>query len=158
MTTFARTFIAGAVAALSATAVVSAQDCSAAPEFVGVSAPNSDVRASNTRIGRGDWRVAEHFAREALDSRTSSRNKAAAAVNLCAALAGQGSDEAAAACDDAVTRNEEGWQAFNNRGAAFWLAGDTAAASADFARAAELAAGEASDALTANTALTSCAS
>jgi len=158
MTKFARTLLAGAALALTAAAVANAQECPAAPAFVGASAANSDVRASNTRINRGDWRVAEHFAREALESRTSSRNKAAAAVNLCAALANQGSADAAAACDDAVARNEDGWEAYNNRGAARWLTGDTAAAAADFTRAAELAAGESDDALATNAALASCAS
>lgn len=158
MTKFARTLFAGAALALTASVATLAQECPTAPAFVGVSAANSDVRASNTRINRGDWRVAEHFAREALESRTAARNKAAAAVNLCAALANQGSEDAAAACDDAVARNAEGWQAYNNRGAAFWLAGDTAAASADFARAAELAGEESDDALTTNAALARCSS
>ncbi len=153
MTTLFRTLVAGAALTLTAGSAALAQDCPAEPSFVGVSAPNSDVRASATRVNRGDWRVAEHFAREALDSRTSARNKAAAAVNLCAALANQGSADTAAACDDAVTRNEEGWQAYNNRGAAFFLAGDLSAATADFARAAELGGDVAG-----NSALASCSS
>jgi tetratricopeptide (TPR) repeat protein len=157
MTMFTRACFAAAALALSASAAATAQECPAEPIFVGATAANADVRASNTRISRGDWRVAEHFAREALESRTSSRNKAAAAVNLCAALANQGSDDAAAACDDAVARNEAGWEAYNNRGAAAWLAGDIAAATADFSRAAELADGESDDALTNNAALASCA-
>ena len=149
------TLLAGAALVFSAAGAVSAQDCPAAPTFVGVTAPNSDVRASQSRIEQADWAVAEHFATEALESGTSSRNKAAAQINLCAALANQSDPEAGEACDLAVAMNDERWEAFTNRGAAAWLAGETAAASEDFARAAELGAGE--DAVTANSALASCA-
>ena len=157
MTAFARILLAGAALAL-APAAAQAQDCSAAPRFVAVNAGNADVRASRTRINRGDWRVAEHFAREALDSRTSASNKAAAAINLCAALANQGSASTAAACDDAVARGGDRWQAYTNRGAALWLAGDTAAAAADFTTAAGMDGAAGEDAVTANSALASCAS
>ncbi|MGJ3230651.1 MAG: hypothetical protein ACFE0P_02515 [Oceanicaulis sp.] len=145
---------AGAALVLAA-AGAQAQDCPAAPVFVGVTAANSDVRASQSRVERGDWAVAQHFATEALESGTSSRNKAAAQINLCAALANQAAEGAADACDTAVAMNEERWEAYTNRGAAFWLAGDREAAAADFARAAELGAGEAEVAT--NTALASCA-
>lgn len=157
MTAIARILLAGAALAIAPAAAL-AQDCPSAPSFVGVTAPNSDVRASNTRINREDWRVAEHFAREALESRTSSRNKTAAAINLCAALANQGSADAAAACDDAVARGEDRWEAYTNRGAALWLAGETEAAAADFATAAGLAGAEGGDAVAGNSALARCAS
>lgn len=146
--------LAGAVLTLAA-AGAQAQDCPAAPVFVGVTAPNSDVRASQSRIERGDWAVAQHFASEALDSGTSSRNKSAAQINLCAALANQSAAGATEACGLAVAMNDGRWEAHTNRGAAFWLAGDTEAASADFASAAELAAGEA--AVASNSALAACA-
>jgi len=145
---------AGAALVLAA-AGAQAQECPAAPAFVGVTAPNSDVRASESRIERGDWSVAEHFASEALESGTSSRNKAAAQINLCAALANQASDTAGEACDLAVAMNDERWEAYTNRGAALWLAGDAGGAAADFARAAELGAGE--EAVATNTALAACA-
>jgi hypothetical protein len=157
MTAIARILLAGAALSFAPAAAL-AQDCPTVPTFVGVTAPNSDVRASNTRINREDWRVAEHFAREALESRTSARNKTAAAINLCAALANQGSADAADACDDAVTRGGERWEAYTNRGAALWLAGDTDAAAADFAAAAEMAGDEDAEAIINNSALASCAS
>lgn len=155
MAALIRTAFAGA-ALIFAAGAASAQDCPAEPAFVAVTGSNSDVRAAASRVERGDWAVAQHFASEAIDSGTSSRNKAAAYINLCAALANQRDAGTSEACDEAVTRNPDSWEAFTNRGAAFWLAGDTQAASADFARAAELAAGEA--AASANTALLSCAS
>ena len=148
--------LAGAALSLTAAgAQAQTQDCPSAPVFVGVTAANSDVRASESRIERGDWAVAEHFATEALESGTSSRNKAAAQINLCAALANQASADAAEACDLAVAMNEDRWEAYINRGAALWLAGESAAASTDFTRAAELGAGE--DAVQTNTALAACA-
>ena len=155
MTAIARILLAGAVLAFAPAAIAVAQECPAAPSFVGVTGPNSDVRASSSRIEGGDWRVAEHFAREALESRTSSRNKTAAAINLCAALANQGAAGAAEACDDAVTRGEDRWEAYTNRGAALWLAGDIQGASADFAAAAEMAGAE--EAVASNSALAACA-
>ena len=138
--------LAGAALALTAGAA-QAQDCP--------TAPNSDVRASESRIERGDWSVAEHFATEALESGTSSRNKAAAQINLCAALANQSDANTAEACDMAVTMNDARWEAYTNRGAARWLDGNAAGAAEDFARAAELGAGEA--AVETNTALAACA-
>ncbi|MFW5660593.1 MAG: hypothetical protein ACOC05_04325 [Oceanicaulis sp.] len=145
-----------ATAALALTATAAqAQDCPSEPVFVGVTAPNSDGRASQSRIERGDWMVARHFATEALESGTSSRNKGAAQINLCAALANLSEADAAEACDLAVAMNEDRWEAYTNRGAALWLAGDAAAASEDFARAAELGAGE--DQIAVNSALAACA-
>lgn len=156
MSVFTRFVFAGAALALTSAGGALAQECPTEPAFVGVSGPNADVRASASRIERGDWDVAEHFAREALESGASRRNKNAAAINLCAALANQGDAGAVDACAEAIERNPESWEAFTNRGAAFWVAGDTASASADFARAAELGAGE--DEVTANQALAACAS
>jgi Flp pilus assembly protein TadD len=155
MAALIRTAFAGAALALAAGAA-SAQECPAEPAFVGVTGSNSDVRASASYVERADWGVAQHFATEAIDSGTSSRNKAAAYINLCAALANQRDAGTSDACEAAVTRNPESWEAFTNRGAAFWLAGDQEAASAEFARAAELAADEA--AVQTNSALISCAS
>lgn len=155
MTKMIRIAFAGAALVLAAAASASAQDCPTAPVFAGVSGPNADVRASADRIERGDWSIAAHFAREALDSGTSSRNKAAAAINLCAALANEADSGTADACADAISRNPEAWEAYTNRGGAFWLAGDLAAARADFARAAELGAAEA--AVISNAALAACA-
>ena len=154
MNAFLRTVFATAALSLIGGAA-SAQDCPTEPVFVGVSSSNADVRASASRVGRGEWSVAEHFATEAINSGTSARNKAAAYVNLCAALAGQRSAGAAEACSEAVTRRER-WEAVNNRGAAFWLAGDLQAATADFARAAELAPSE--EAVVSNNALLACSS
>ena len=155
MAAIIRTLVASAALTLAAGAAT-AQECPAAPAFVSVTGPNSDVRASASRVERAEWDVAVHFATEAIESGTSSRNKAAAYINLCAALANQRSDVAAEACDAAVTRNPDSWEAVTNRGGAFWLAGDQAAASADFTRASALAGGEA--AVVANAALLSCAS
>jgi len=150
-----RTLFAGAALSLSLMGAASAQDCPSAPAFASASGPNADVRQSARRVNQGDWATAAHFAREALGSGASSRNKNAAAINLCAALANTGDEGAAGACADAVERNPERWEAFTNRGGAFWLAGDQVSARADFARAAELGADE--DEVAANSVLARCA-
>ena len=154
MSAFVRSLFAGAALTLAAGAAA-AQDCPTEPSFVGVTGANSDVRASASRVDRGEWDIAEHFAREAIESGTSSRNKAAAYINLCAALANQRSPETQEACSQAMTRNAGSWQAYTNRGAALWLSGDTEAAAEDFQRAVELGGGE--PAVTANAALAACA-
>ena len=138
MASIARVLIAGAALAMVGTAA-QAQECPSEPVFVAVSGPNSDVRASVRRLAQSEWVDAAYFAREALDSGTSRRNKAAAAANLCFALAKQGDEGTAEACDDAVTRaGDTRWEAYNNRGAAHWLSGNLAAAQADFAQAVAL--------------------
>ena len=154
MSTALRTVFAGAALVLAGFGGAQAQECPTEPMFVGVSGPNSDVRQSARRVDQGDWRNAAHFASEALESGTSNRNKNAAAINLCAALANEGDAGTADACATAIERNPEGWEAFTNRGGAYWLAGDHASAAADFARAAELGAGE--EAVAHNSALAQC--
>ena len=149
-------FAGAALSLFAAIGPAQAQECPSAPAFVGVTAANSDVRASQSRIERADWAVAQHFASEALESGTSSRNKAAAQINLCAALANQSDLDTADACTLAVSMNDGRWEAYTNRGAAMWLSGEGEAADADFARAAELGAGEA--AVETNAALVACAS
>ena len=141
MSAYVRNIFASAVLCVFAGTAV-AQECPAEPSFVGVTSTNANVRASKSRIDRGQWAIAEHFATEAIESGTASRNKAAAYINLCAALANQLSAGTVEACDEAVNRNESRWEAYNNRGAAYWLAGDQAAAIEDFGRASELGAGE----------------
>ncbi|MFW5660641.1 MAG: hypothetical protein ACOC05_04565 [Oceanicaulis sp.] len=155
MSAMVRVLFAGAALSVAAVSGAAAQECPSAPAFVGVTGANADVRASASRIERAEWDVAAHFASEALDSGTSSRNKAAAAINLCAALANQRDAGTADACGQAIAMNEDRWEAYTNRGAAYWLAGDLDAARADFARASELGAGEA--AVETNAALAACA-
>jgi Flp pilus assembly protein TadD len=155
MNAVVRTFFAGAALSLGLVGAASAQSCPSEPMFAGVSGPNADVRQSSRRVERGDFDTAAHFASEALESGTSNRNKNAAAINLCGALGGLGDAGAAEACADAIERNPESWEAYTNRGAGLWLAGDAAGAAADFARAAELGAGE--DAVVNNSALAACA-
>lgn len=154
MSTALRTVFAGAALVLAGFGAAQAQDCPSEPMFVGVSGPNADVRQSARRVDQGDWRTAAHFASEALESGTSNRNKNAAAINLCAALANQADAGTADACATAIERNGDAWEAYTNRGGAYWLAGDRASAAADFARAAELGAGE--DAVAHNSALAQC--
>lgn len=137
MSILPRLLVSAALGAFALTSPALAQDCPGEPVFVSQRTADDDVGAAATRVERGDWRIAAHFAREALDG-ASTRNAGAAYVNLCAALANQGRD-AGEACDQAVALSEAGWKAHTNRGAAHWLAGEIEAARSDFAAAAELA-------------------
>ncbi|WP_146190629.1 tetratricopeptide repeat protein [Marinicauda salina] len=141
-------------ASLTAAAGAQAQECPAEPAFVAERTADRDVSASATRVDRGDWRAAAHFAREALEGGPA-RDEGAANVNLCAALANGGArGDVVEVCDAAVATSQDVWRAHTNRGAARWLDGDRAGAASDFARAAELAPGEA--AVAHNQALAAC--
>ena len=105
------------------------------PVFVSQSTAHRSVRASVQRFDRGQWREAAHFANEALSRRNAAPTMAAARTNLCGALANLGDEGAMEACNAAVEANEGGWEALNNRGAAYALAGNSAAAAEDFAAA-----------------------
>ncbi|WP_429912716.1 hypothetical protein [Glycocaulis sp.] len=133
--TAAAAMMAAGLSVASASAA-EAQACE--PSFVAQSTAHRSVRASVQRLERGQWRETAHFANEALSRRNAAPTMAAARTNLCAALANLGDAGAADACDAAVEANEGGWEALNNRGAAHYLAGNTAAAAADFAAAAAL--------------------
>ncbi|MFC4724889.1 hypothetical protein AB6B38_02320 [Glycocaulis abyssi] len=125
-------------AGLSVASATSAEAQACEPAFVSQSTAHRSVRASVQRFERGQWRQAAHFANEALSRRNAAPTMAAARTNLCGALANLGDAGAAEACDAAVEANEGGWEALNNRGAAHALAGNMAAASADFAAAAAI--------------------
>ena len=134
-----------------------AQDCDSAPQFASHRTSNGDVRAASSALDRGEIHVALAFAQQAAGSPISPGHRGAAYANLCAALALDGQlEEALPACDRAVDMREGNWVAWNNRGAAKWLSGDVEGARADFAQAASLESGE--DAISANTALSQCAS
>ena len=151
-----RTTLISVVIALSGATAAAAQSCPAEPEFVGHRTGNANNRAAANAIARGELDVARHFAEQAAYSRSAPSVRGAGYANLCAAAALQGDQEVAAeACDRAVEMRDENWRAYTNRGAAAWLAGDYASASADFTRAAELEAGE--DAVTVNLRLSQCA-
>lgn len=152
---FRTTLIALALVAGTA-ATAEAQTCDAEPQFAAHRTANSNVRAQFSAVERGEWRQALHFGREATTSGTSSGNKAAAFTNLCIVYAQTGETaDAIGACDAAIELRPNAWRAYNNRGAAHWLAGDYAAASADFSRASALGGGE--DEVIANSSLSQCA-
>lgn len=152
---FRTPFIALALMAGTA-AAAEAQTCDAEPQFAAHRTANSNVRAQYTAVQRSEWRQATHFGREATESGAAPGHKAAAFTNLCIVYAQTGeAEQAILACDAAIEIRPNAWRAYNNRGAAHWLAGDYAAASADFARAAELEGDE--DAVIANASLSQCA-
>jgi tetratricopeptide (TPR) repeat protein len=144
------------VLTMTGTASALTQTCSADPQFAAHRTSNGSVRAQYNALQRGQWSQAIHFGREAIDSGTSTRHRAAAMSNLCAAYA-QNGDVALAvtACDAAVEMGDQSWRAHTNRGAALWLAGDQVGAVASFATANALGGDEAE--VQANSGLSQCA-
>lgn len=152
---FRTTLIALALVAGTA-ATAEAQTCDAEPQFAAHRTANSNVRAQYSAVQRAEWRQATHFGRETTTSGAAPGHKAAAFTNLCIVYAQTGdAQNAISACDAAIELRPNAWRAYNNRGAAHWLAGDYAAATADFARAAEHGGDE--DEVIANSSLSQCA-
>ncbi|WP_300531711.1 hypothetical protein [Maricaulis sp.] len=148
--------LAGLVAAGSAS-VAQAQTCDAEPTFAAQRGAGGLIRAQLGAVSRGEWAQAIHFGGEVAESGASPRLKAVALNNTCIAYAESGEFEAAiAACNESLERRGGNWHALNNRGAAYWLAGNRGAAIADFAAAEEAKSGE--EEVAANMALASCAS
>ncbi|WP_417468357.1 hypothetical protein [Maricaulis sp.] len=139
-----------------ATAGAQAQSCDAEPQFAAHRTANSGVRAQYNAVTRGEWRQVIHFGEEIANSGAAPGQRAAALSNLCAGYAATGEFELAIeACDAALELRDDAWRAMNNRGVAHWLAGDRAAAIADFNAAAALAGDE--DEVRANLSLAQCA-
>tara|TARA_R110002072_G_scaffold3901_16_gene27987 strand:+ start:623 stop:1084 length:462 start_codon:yes stop_codon:yes gene_type:complete len=150
-----RSILLATVLLAGATAGAQAQSCDAEPQFAAHRTANGSVRAQYNAISRSDWREAVHFGNDIADSGASPRHRTAALTNLCYAHAAAGDfTQALQACDAALALGPDAWRAVNNRGAAYWLAGDHAAAITDFNAAAALAGSE--DEVRANLALAQC--
>jgi len=138
-----------------ATSGVQAQSCDGEPQFAAHRTANSTVRAQYNAVTRGEWRQAIHFGEEIAASGAAPSQRAAALTNLCAGYAATGEyAQAIEACDAALELRSNAWRAMNNRGVAHWLAGDRAAAVADFNAAAAIAGDE--DEVQANLSLAQC--
>lgn len=131
-----------------------ARTCDAEPQFAAHRTANSSVRAQYNAVTRERWRQAIAFGVNVANSGTTDSHKGAAMTNLCAAYAATGDMEnAMASCNAAVDLRPDSWRAYNNRGAAYLIAGDYTAAAADFARAGELGG---DDEVAANATLSQC--
>jgi|GEM_PF-1426471 len=147
--------VAASVFLYPASGSAEAQACDTAPQFAAHRTANTTIRAQYNAVSRGEWLQAIHFGNEVADSGASSSQKVAALTNLCFAYAATGEyDNAVQSCDAALERRDTAWRALNNRGAANWLAGNRAAAVADFHAAAAIEDGE--DEVVANLALAQC--
>ena len=132
-----------------------AQSCAAEPALASHRTAHGAVRAQYNAVERGDWADVVHIGEGIVETGLSARNKVAAYSNLCAGYVGSGDFNAAvSACNSALALDGTAWRALNNRGAAQWLAGDRAAAAADFRAADAASSGE--DAVMANLALVTC--
>jgi Flp pilus assembly protein TadD len=149
------TLIALALVAGSA-ATAQAQSCDVEPQFAAHRTAHSSVRAQYNAVSRSEWRQAIQFGQVVANSGTTASHKGAAFTNLCIAYASTGeAQRASEACDAAIELRPESWRAYNNRGAANWLAGERDAAISDFRMASQFGAGE--DEVQANAILSQCA-
>ncbi len=150
-----RSLILAAALVGGATSVAQAQTCDAEPQFAAHRTANGSIRAQYNAVSRSEWRQAIHFGREVAASGAAPSQRTAALTNLCYAYAATGEYALAVeACDAAVELTPTAWRALNNRGAAHWLAGNSAAATSDFNAAAALAGSE--DEVQANLSLAQC--
>lgn len=149
-----RSLILASVLLAGTAAGAQAQSCDA-PQFAAHRTANGSIRAQYNAVTRGEWRQAIHFGEEVAASGAAPSQRTAALSNLCFAYANTGEFAAAIeACDAAIELRPDAWRAINNRGAAHWLAGDHAAAIADFNAAAAVAGNE--DEVRANLLLAQC--
>ncbi|SDM83848.1 tetratricopeptide repeat protein [Maricaulis salignorans] len=150
-----RSILLASVLAAGAASGAQAQACDAEPQFAAHRTANGLVRAQYNAVTRSQWPQAIHFGEEVAGSGAASGQRAAALTNLCYAFAATAEyDQAVEACNAAIELRPDAWRAINNRGAAQWLAGDHAAATADFNAAATLAGNE--DEVQANLSLARC--
>jgi Flp pilus assembly protein TadD len=151
-----RSLILASALLAGATAGAQAQSCDAEPQFAAHRTANGSIRAQYNALTRSEWRQAIHFGQEVASSGAAPSQRTAALSNLCYAYGATGEfAQAIQACDAAAELSPTAWRAVNNRGAAHWLAGDHAAAVADFNTAAGLAGSE--DEVRANLSLAQCA-
>lgn len=81
---------------------------------------------------KGDYSKAAAFNRDALHQGLKTSHMTVVYSNQCATLGAQGSyDKALEACDKALALTPTNWQAFSNRAAVNWLAGDKLQAKQD---------------------------
>jgi Flp pilus assembly protein TadD len=81
---------------------------------------------------KGDYSKAAAFNRDALHQGLKTSHMTVVYSNQCATLGAQGNyDAALEACDKALALTPTNWQAFSNRAAVNWLAGDKLQAKQD---------------------------
>ncbi len=110
-----------------------------APQFSVQSTATRSIASSATAFNKGDYSKSAAYSRHALEQGLKKSRRTIAYSNLCAALGAQGQyDKALDACDSALKASPQNWQAFSNRAAVNWLAGDKTQAMQDISSAQQI--------------------
>lgn len=128
LSTLTKTMIATAFTlgvASTATMAMASEDAAAAPQFTAQQSTKRVVNKGFSAYTKGDFSKSAAYSRYALQQGLKKSHKTIVYNNLCAALGTQGRyEEAIEACNTALELAPSNWQAYSNRAAANWLAGD----------------------------------
>ena len=119
----ATTFFAGV--ASTANMAAANETAASSPQFTAQQSTKRVVNKGFSAYTEGDFSKSVAYSRYALQQGLKKSHKTIVYNNLCAALGTQGRyDDAIEACDKALELTPTNWQAYSNRAAANWLAGD----------------------------------
>jgi len=122
-TLIAATFFAGV--ASTANMAVANEATASAPQFTAQQSTKRVVNKGFNAYTEGDFSKSVAYSRYALQQGLKKSHKTIVYNNLCAALGTQGRyADAIEACNTALELAPTNWQAYSNRAAANWLAGD----------------------------------
>jgi len=128
LSTLTKTVIATAVIAgvtSTATIAMASEATAGAPQFTAQQSKKRVVNKGFSAYTKGDYSKSAAYSRYALQQGLKKPHKAIVYNNLCAALGTQGRyADAIEACNTALELAPSNWQAWSNRAAANWLAGD----------------------------------
>ena len=139
--TLNNTLLAAIATTLTASVIIGVSGTASAGETqMATNAPKFAVEKSRKRVVnsgvlaymKGDYSKAAAFNRDALHQGLKTSHMTVVYSNQCATLGAQGRyDKALEACDKALALTPTNWQAFSNRAAVNWLAGDKLQAKQD---------------------------
>jgi len=129
-TVIATAFLTGVTSTVN---IAMASDAPASsPQFTAQQSTKRVVNKGFSAYTKGDYSKSVAYSRYALQQGLKKSHQTVVYNNLCAALGTQGRyDAAIKACDTALELAPSNWQAYSNRAAANWLAGDKLQAKQD---------------------------
>ncbi len=124
----AATFLAGVIGTTNmatANEASNSETTAATPQFTAQHSKKRVVNKGFSAYTKGDFSKSVAYSRYALQQGLKKSHQTIVYNNLCAALGMQDRyDDAVEACDKALELTPTNWQAYSNRAAANWLAGD----------------------------------
>ncbi len=124
----AATFFAGVASTaniVAASETSNSETSATTPQFTAQHSTKRVVNKGFSAYTKGDFSKSVAYSRYALQQGLKKSHKTIVYNNLCAALGTQGRyADAVEACDKALELTPANWQAYSNRAAANWLAGD----------------------------------